>query len=199
MLRSVTALVLLGLPATMVLAPPAGAEPLPRPSVDYVVTGKVADGTVEMAHSRGRMRLDLIVPGVPGSMTGFIDGDDGRVTVLMDMTGMRNRAVEIDLPDAYAFAHLPVEGTRVGRDVVVGQECDVWRSGSGSGAIEACVTADGIVLRAQAGLGGEPRLLFEATALRREPLEPALFELPEGVKVRKLPAGIQSIMPGLGR
>jgi hypothetical protein len=43
----------------------------------------------------------------------------------------------------------------------------------------ACVTADGIILRAKEG----DRIVWETTAISRGPQDAALFALPAGVKV----------------
>ncbi|WP_029351398.1 hypothetical protein [Bosea sp. 117] len=199
MLHPATAFVVLAVPAAFVFAGEARAERLPRPSVDYALSGRTAAGAVELVYGGGRMRLDVALPGAPGVFTGYIDDQQGRVTVLLDIPGMRNRAVEVDLPDDYVFVNLPAEGARIGRDTVAGEACDIWRAGSGGRTIDACITADGIVLRAQASAGTAPQLVFEAKSVRRGPQDPANLALPEGVKVRAMPPGVQNILPGLGR
>ncbi len=40
---------------------------------------------------------------------------------------------------------------------------------------------------------------FEATELERTAQDPAGFEVPKGVKVRRVPKGMESIIPGLKR
>lgn len=178
---------------------PVQAEPMPRPAADYAATAKTTgDGPdLKLAHADGRVRLDMTLPSVGASVTGLVDTKRGRMVMMIP--GMDRMAVEIELPEAFSFARLPPEGTRLGTDTVAGEACDLWRTAGkvGSDPVEACITADGIVLRANATVNGSPRRVFEVLELTRGPQDPALFEVPKGVKVTKVPKGMESMVPGL--
>lgn len=179
----------------------AGADTLPMPKIDFALAGKTIgdNATVKMAHRAGRIRLEIDVAGMPG-MTAFINPQRRRMIMLSEVPGMQNMAVEVELPEQYAFAGLPISGTRLGTDTVAGEACDIWRAAekSEAGPVDACITADGIVLRTQATVRGKPQVVFEATEISRAPQDPKRFELPPGVKVTRMPKGMQSLLPGLG-
>ncbi|MFK8253631.1 hypothetical protein [Ancylobacter terrae] len=180
----------------------AGADTLPLPKIDFALAGRTLgdNATVKMAHREGRIRLEIDVAGMPGGMTAFINPQRRRMIMLSDVPGMQNMAVEVELPEQYAFAGMPISGTRLGTDTVAGEACEVWRAAekSEAGPVDACITADGIVLRTQATVRGKPQVVFEATEISRAPQDPKRFELPPGVKVTRMPKGMQSLLPGLG-
>ncbi|HSI38983.1 MAG TPA: hypothetical protein VLA00_00360 [Xanthobacteraceae bacterium] len=178
----------------------AAAEPLPRPSVDFAVKGTTPgrEASLDLAHRGGQLRLDVGVAGLPGGVTGLIDPKRRKVVVLAAVPGMQNVAIEMDLPAEYAFASMPAEGVRGGAATVAGEACEVWRS-TVKGVpepVEACITADGIVLRTEASINGRRRVVFEATEVVRAPQDPARFALPPGMKVTRLPKGMQGLLPG---
>lgn len=180
----------------------AGAEPMPRPQVDYRASVKTPQGTqMTMAHSQGRMRMDVTGAEIPGTMTSFIDLSRGRMTVLIAAPGIDKRALEIELPASFAFVDPEGEGTRTGTDMVAGEACDLWvmKPPVGDAPVETCITADGIVLRASTAIEGKNVVVYEVVELERAPQDPALFELPKGVKVTKIPPGVQGLIPNLGR
>ncbi len=168
----------------------AGAEPLPRPQVDYRASVKTPQGTqMTMAHSKGRMRMDVTGAEIPGTMTSFIDLSRSRMTVLIAAPGIDKRALEIELPASFAFVDPEGEGTRTGTDTVAGEACDLWlmKPPVGTAPVETCITADGIVLKASTAIEGKNVVVYEVLELERTPQDPALFELPKGVKVTKIP------------
>ena len=77
--------------------------------------------------------------------------------------------------------------------------CSLWRTAEklDGGPVDACITPDGIVLRTVASLRGKPQVVFEATELSRAPQSPQQFELPAGVKVTRMPKGMQGFLPGI--
>lgn len=194
-----------GLPLALLLAaaPAQAAETLPRPSADFAVKGRThaEEATLNVAHSGGRLRLDITVAGVPGTMTGFVDTRKGRMVMLSALPGMQNMALELELPEQYNFADLPPEGTKLGSATIAGESCDIWRINAKTSGdpVDACVTADGIVLRTEASIRGKPQVLFEVTEVTRAKQDPKLFELPPGVRVTRVPKGMQGMVPGLGR
>ena len=178
----------------------AGADPLPKPSVDYRASVKTPQGTqMTMAHSKGRMRMDVSGGEIPGTMTSYIDLEKGRLTMLVQAPGMDKRGIEIELPASFAFVDPDAEGVRTGTDTVAGEACDLWvmKPPAGDAPVEACITGDGIVLRASTTLEGKEVVVYEVVDLDRAPQDPAQFELPKGVKVTKVPAGVQGLIPNL--
>lgn len=178
----------------------ARAEALPRPQVDYQLSARgPEDARMHVAHSGQRLRLQVTQPGVAGEMTGIIDLARNRMMMLVALPGMGNRAFDVEVPPEVAVTDLGGEGKRVGTDRVAGEPCDLWhtREERTGKTVEACITPDGITLRATADVSGRERVVFEATELSRTPQDPHLFELPPGVKVTRLPAGLQTMVPGL--
>lgn len=183
---------------------PVRADPLPRPSVEYAATARTPrEGTeLKVVHGKGRMRIEIGEAGTAGAMTGLIDPRKKRMVMLTALPGMEKMALEMELPADFSFADLPADGTRLGSDTVAGEACDLWRieeKAVGSEPVEACITPDGIVMRATATMNGKPKVVFEVTELTRGPQDPALFEVPKGVKITKVPRGMQGMIPGLGR
>ncbi len=110
-------------------------------------------------------------------------------------------ALEMELPEDFSFTDLPADGARLGTDTVAGEACELWRTSEkiGSDPVEACITPDGIVMRAKATVNGKEQVVFEVIELARGPQDPALFEVPKGVKITKVPRSMQGMIPGLGR
>lgn len=193
----------LGASAMAATAGPARAEPLPRPKVDYAATARTpaAGAQMKVAHGNGRVRVEVGSSGAAGAMTGLIDPAKRRMVMLTALPGMDKVALEMELPEDFSFADLPADGSRFGSDTVAGEACELWRTSekAGSDPVEACITPDGIVMRATATVRGKPQVVFEVTELSRGPQDPALFEVPKGVKVTRVPKSMQGIIPGLGR
>ncbi len=187
-------------------ASPAAADPIPAPQGDYAVSGRVAADNVllDIAASGRRLRVDVGLAG-KGAVIGFLDRGKEKLVVLADIQGLRGNAIELDLPRDYLFLNLPEEGEWRHRDRVANEICDVWRTTTSSGTVDACVTPDGIVVRAQTFLRDQPQTLFEATHVVRGPQDPGRMNLPPGVKVRHIPKsmegllGLENMLPGLGR
>ena len=79
-----------------------------------------------------------------------------------------------------------------------GRPCEIWTSPPSSDVpLEVCLTLDGIPLKAKAVTTRGKSVSFEATELERLPQDPALFEVPKGVKVRRVPRGMENMIPGL--
>lgn len=189
------------------LAPLAAtAEPLPMPKADFALKAGLRSGaTLDLAHSNGRMRAEMTKPGLPGTMTGFIDLADRRITLLVP--AVPNMAVEMDIPLEYSVGALAADGEKTGEaGTVAGESCELWRvppkPGTGIGPITLCITADGITLRTQAQVKDKTHVVYEVTQLARAPQPPDRFRLPDGVQVMKVPkggmGGIPPALLGLG-
>ncbi|WP_428032367.1 hypothetical protein [Ancylobacter sp.] len=180
----------------------AAAEPMPAPAVDYRARAKAPRGIeMELAHREGRLRIEIESDGLSNGMVSLIDLAKHGMVVLVEVPGMDRMAVEMDLPPGFSFSDAARQGTRTGTGQALGEACDLWRFDTKAlnQPVESCVTADGIVLRTTATLGGKPVVLFEVTEFERVPQDPAIFTLPKGVKVRKLPPGMRGLLPDLAR
>jgi len=181
----------------------AAAEPIPLPSADFALTAKLArGGQMELAHSQGRMRVEMSHPNAPGTMVGLIDLKARRM--IMMMPNLPKMAVEVELPPDAVMGAQTGTGQRVGRSEVVGEPCDLWQvdppPGRRIGPTIACITADGIALRTEAEIRGTKQQLYVVESLKRGPQDPQQFQLPPGVKVMKMPKGKLGgipVLPGL--
>lgn len=182
----------------------ASADPVPLPTTDFSLKADLKrGGSIDIAHSQGRMRVEIQKPNVPGSMVGIIDLKARRMVVRTP--NLPNMAVEIELPLEYVLGALSGTGLRVGEDTVAGEACDVWKVDpqmkSALGPTTACITPDGIALRTVVEIKGTKQTVFEATSLTRAPQDQAQFQLPPGTQVVKVPKGKIGAalgIPGLG-
>lgn len=186
--------------ATLAMGTKATADPLPAPQVDFALKAKLQQGAaMDMAHSGDKMRVLISGPNLPASTLGIVDMKRGKM--LMMLPDLPKAAVEADLPPAYRAAMLKGEGTLTGTAEVAGEACNIWRvekSESLGGPAFACITADGIPLRTEVEVKGKRQVAYEAVSLARRPQDPALFRLPPGTKVLKVPPGAASLIPALG-
>ena len=178
------------------------AETPPKPTADYAVRGTTTPdgGELHLSYSDGRMRLEVSMPMLGTAMTGIANFDTRRVVILSDLPGMDVVGFEIDLPPEYDFANMPSDSVRGEHSQVGSEPCDIWRTAKSSLVpIEVCLTADGIPLKANTVTQQGKNVSFEATELERTAQDPASFEVPKGVKVRRVPKGMESMIPGLKR
>jgi hypothetical protein len=140
----------------------------------------------------------------------------GAALVRVDAEGMSDyaildraaRLVTVVMPAAHGYLRMPIgsaadrfltqaEGLRfrrVGHDTVAGLSCTEWSiadkaGGAGRGHGDACITADGLVLRVR-GAGDGVSGSVVATAVEEAPQPAALFVVPAGsVKLGRLPGG----------
>ncbi|MFG1374893.1 hypothetical protein V5F32_22155 [Xanthobacter oligotrophicus] len=174
----------------------ACADPVPLPTVDFALSADLRrGGSMDLAHSQGKMRVEMTKPNVPGSIVGIIDLRARRMVVRTP--NLPNMAVEMELPPEYALGALSGSGLRVGESQVAGEACDLWKLDAPAGAVggvalgptTACITPDGIALRTEVEVQGKKQTVFEALKLTRAPQDPKLFQLPSGVQVIKVPKG----------
>lgn len=186
---AVLALALLGGAAAAVpaLADDAAASTPPLlPTRDVAVTYRLAGlgsaGTKQMQvawlTAEGRLRLDL-----PAELGGvmLVDRREQRAFMVMD-----HQRLVVELPlggDLPHLGELPPGArlTREGQDRVAGLPCTVWRYQDGGQSGRACITADGVLLRASGpgatgGAGDDGAL--EAVAVAYGPQDPARFRPP---------------------
>ncbi|MFG1358687.1 hypothetical protein [Xanthobacter pseudotagetidis] len=186
------------------LCGPALADPLPMPSVDFALTASMKrGGTLSLAHSQSRMRVEMTNPNVPTPILGLIDLNARKMVMMLP--SVPNMAMEIDIPKEYSVGALAGSGTKVGQSQAAGETCDVWQvdpqANLTSATTYACITADGIALRTEVEVDGKKSTIYEVTELARAPQDPKLFTLPAGAQVVKVPKGKLGGalgLPGLG-
>jgi hypothetical protein len=185
---------------------PEGAVPTLLPAHDVAVTYRLAGlgGAKEMRISwltaAGRLRLDL-----PAELGGvmLVDRRAQRAFMVMD-----HQRLVVELPlggDLPRLGELPpgAQLVREGEDRVAGLPCTVWRYRDRDQSGRACITADGVLLRASgpgpAGTGDAGAL--EAVAVAYGPQDPARFEPPPGYRSRWAvpPGGEAPPRPTAGR
>lgn len=169
------------------LAFPACADdrPLTVPTRDvdvtYAMTGLDAQGkSVALTQ---RMRWDAEA----GRLR--VDPPAGGVYMLMDYHAHRLMAVRdaqrsvLEMPaDAASVAPGLSRATsfqRQGDDTVAGLSCTDWVTQDSSGqATMVCLTTDGVLLRAK----NATRVLVEASSVTFGPIDPSVFQVPEGYR-----------------
>ncbi len=196
----------------LLLATPAAAQdrpaitPLADAAITYRLSGSPGGGQpaqlseLRMAFLAARQLVR--VDAGPGA---FIIADGRARTGFLVVEAQRS---VVELPaGGGAAAALPRDSAafaREGTDSVAGLPCTVWRVTDEGRTSRACLTPDGLLLRAE---GAQGRM--EAIAVSRAPLDPALFERPAGFRSMPapgappagaaLPRGTALPPPGLGQ
>lgn len=177
--------------AAAILAGPAFAQDRPPlfPTRDVAVTYRMTGGPqpgVEMSMSwlasGQRMRADM-----PGGM-GFMVADQQAQRSFMVMEAQR---MIMDIPMAQAAgaqeAMRNARFTRGAGDTVAGTACTIWRYETPQQNGTACITADGVMLRSQASMGGQ-QVSMEAVRVDYAAQDPARYERPQGYQTMQAPA-----------
>ena len=195
-LRSIAVAGALALP----LAASVKAEPVPLPKIDYEAKARMLnDGKLSIRHSNGKMRIEMQMPQLPDPIVGFVDLNRKVMVLLLPIPGVQNTAMEVEFGDEATFGQVLGDGTRAGEATVAGERCTVWKiTASDDNRAAACLTADHIALRTQVSIDGKTRTVFEVTELKRQPQNPADLEVPQNVRIMKLPKGMKGI-PGFPR
>lgn len=189
--------------ATLLAAPALADQPLIHPTHDVAVTYRVLDGTsiggmkgpheVRMywSHRGNLVRIDA------GGAEGWAIIDFARHQMTVVMTAQHSyMQMPLDPNRTPGLFALPpgTTMTRAGHDTVAGQGCTVWNVTSPHGDGTACITADGLMLRAQghgtaqqaghtmAGQGG-----LQAISVAYGPQNAALFAPPAGFQPFSIP------------
>nr|WP_314073364.1 hypothetical protein [uncultured Roseococcus sp.] len=188
----------LAAPAAMAQTPPA-ITPTRDVAVTYRVTGQGPGNGTEMQMSwqasTGLMRVDL--PGGQGfmvinqrdGMTGFVVMEAQRM--IMDIPAGQLPPAANMQPSANA------RFTREGTARVANTDCTVWRMEDRGQAGRTCLTADGVMLRAQAD--GNQQAQVEATAVNYGAQNAARFQRPAGYQALQMPTGVPGAPGGLPR
>lgn len=120
--------------------------------------------TMVMVLERQRIIMDLPIQGGPGGLS-----------------------IPSQVPDSARF-------TRAGSATVAGFACTLWRYEDTNGRGEACVTADGVMLRSSGTHGGQTGTL-EATEVAYGAQDPARFRIPTGYQSMQIPGQIPGVPP----
>ncbi len=180
--------------AALILPAQAQDRPKLQPSADVEVNyrslGKDAGHNITMSQSATipKMRVE------GGAMPGYaiVDRSTQITTVVMteqrtymEVSGNRPGAQSMAMPDEQASFR------RTGSDTIAGVKCTVWEFTSKNGTGTACITADGVMLRALDKNGSG----VEATKVTYAPQPAAKFAPPAGFQKMDMPAG----MGGMGQ
>jgi hypothetical protein len=171
--------------ALLVLAPVAAAAQerpalIPSRDIDVVYMmvqadapggPRVVEERLRWAAAAGKLRIDPPIPGLWMVM-------DTRTRRLATVRDSERSVLEIESPQAMPWP-APTAGAsfqRRGSDTVAGQPCTEWQTADMTGAPTlACITDDGVLLRASAA----GRVLVEALHLSYATPDPSVFRIPE--------------------
>lgn len=180
--------------AILATALPVAAQAQDRPQIfptrDVAVTyrasgqGQSADLVMQWSAASRLMRMNL-----PGG-AGYIVADHANQRGFMVMEAMRTI---MDVPMAQAAGmQRDLENarfTRGGNEKIAGTDCTVWRYEGPQQSGEACITADGVMLRAQGSAQGQQGRM-EATRVAYGAQDAAQFRRPQGYQTMQMPQGM---------
>lgn len=149
--------------------------------------GREETQPVTMIRSGANLRMEMMA--AQGPATVISNADANEAYVISERGGQRFALqVAMDnemLGDALAAWREGRGATRVGACSAAGLSGTEWAiapTETNSAPRTACVTSDGIVLRA----AEDGATTWEATSVQRGPQDPALFQIPAGVQVIRL-------------
>jgi len=159
--------------------PRASAAPLAHPSRDVDVTYRMVRGDrvlTERLRWQAATQRQRVDPPTEGLFV-VIDYRAGR----MQTVRLSDRLVlDMAAPPSSEGAYV-----RRGEDQVAGLTCTEWEATASDGQrTVACITDDGVMLRAVAG----DRTLLSAVSVDYRPQESALFDIPDGFTIRRIEA-----------
>lgn len=141
---------------------------------------------VVMIRSGNKMRMEMAAP--QGQMAVVNNGETGDSFVLMTSGGrtmaMQLSAVDYENPADEWNAEMASNARRTGACAVAGESGAEWSHDVDGKTNTACVTEDGIILRATE----EGRTTWETTSVQRGPQSADLFVLPPGVQAMDMSA-----------
>ena len=154
-------------------------------AVTYRVTGAQAQAgvpgmTLSWLSAQQVMRMDM------GPM-GYMVADHRNQRGFMVIEAAR---MIMDIPMAQAMQQAGPSATatyrRTGSDTVAGLACTVWSFQDGGNTGNACITAEGVMLRAAGNSGGQSGGM-EATQVAFGAQDPARFQRPQGFQSMQIP------------
>lgn len=190
--------------AALVAVLPCAAQAQDRPqifptrdvAVTYRVSGPATGAEMTMLWSAAQRLMRMNMPGGAGYMV----ADHANQRGFMVMEAMR---MIMDVPMQQAAGYQKelenARFTRGGTERIAGTDCTVWRYQGQAQSGEACITADGVMLRAQGNAQGQQGRM-EATRVVYAPQDPSLFRRPQGYQAMQAPAMPQGMgVPGTPR
>lgn len=174
-------------------------QPAIFPTRDVTVTYRTSGGAqgpmnVTMAFSAANnlMRIDVPGGGPMGAGWMLFDHRAGNARMVLDQQRMVMTMDGGMVPGGGGFRPSPeARFTREGSDRVLGTACTNWRIEDRGNRARACLTDDGVMLRAQPETEGAGTL--EATEIRYGAQDPARFTVPAGYQAMDM----QQMMQGL--
>ncbi|MBR0657159.1 DUF4412 domain-containing protein [Plastoroseomonas arctica] len=163
-------------------------------AITYRATGPQGPMNITMAFSTasGLMRIDVPGGGPMGGGWMLFDHRAGSARMVMDQQRMVMTMDGTMVPGGGGFRPSPdARFTREGADRVAGLACTNWRIEDRGNRARACLTDDGVMLRAQPETQGAGTL--EATEISYGPQDPARFTVPTGYQTMDM----QQMMQGL--
>jgi hypothetical protein len=187
----------------LVAALPAAAQDRPplQPTRDVSVTyrfegaapgpgGPPVTGEMRLSWLASEQKMRMDPPGNQGWMV--TDTRSGATFMVQDQARM---VMQLPRDAAMPNPALPPPGmtfTRGGTETLLGQRCTIWTMKGNDGEGEACVTADGVMLRSRGTAQGQSGGMV-ATRVDFAPQDPARFQVPQGYQTMQMPG-----MPGGG-
>ena len=186
------------LATALIAALPIAAQAQDRPQIfptrDVAVTyavsgqGQGAELTMQWLATQKLMRMNM--PGGVGYMVADHQNQRGFMVMeamraIMDVPMQQAAGIQRDLETA--------RFTRGGTEKIAGTDCTIWRYQSQAQSGEACITADGVMLRAEGTAQGQQGRM-QAVRVAYGPQDPAQFRRPQGYQSMQVPQG----MPGAG-
>jgi hypothetical protein len=160
---------------------PAAAAPRIVPMRDVTVTYQVrprdhAPLDVRVSIEAGGARLRITADNLPTAF--LVDRRAHQATILLPMLKLFT-TVPLGEDDPEAMLQ-GARFERVGRETIAGRPCIDWKAVSDRGRASACITEDGVILRARAeNHHGEIGAVL-ANTVQYGRLPPALFDRPAG-------------------
>jgi hypothetical protein len=178
----------------LAVSAPAAAQDRPAfpPTRDVAVTYQANIAAAGVPHEilmrysagQGRARVD---GGLPGYV--LVDLKSRRATIVFEQLGMMMDAPRNAGLDQALVLENGKRFTRKGRDTVAGLSCTVWEVAADDATGTACVTGDGVVLRASGHDKKGRAASLEATKVQYEEQAEALFRPPANVHKVTFAAG----------
>ncbi len=191
-MRALAALILLAAaPAVAQDRPPM--FPTRDVAVTYRVTGDTPQGQAANMTMSWLAAQQLMRSEVPGMGWMVADHRNQRAFMVVEQARMI-----MDLPMQQAMQqHGPSSAAsfrREGTATVAGLACTIWAYQDGGNEGRACITQDGVTLRAEGASQGR-RGGMEATQVAYGPQDPARFQRPQGYQAMQ---GMPGMPPGMG-
>lgn len=192
--------------ALLLAAAPALAQDRPplQPTRDVAVTYQVLGQDLKPMQGRGPMAtngISIAWSASTGLMRtevagmGYMVADQRQGKAFMVIEAM-HAIMDIPFGQAALQHGMSPNATfrREGTATVAGLTCTIWAMQDGDRTGRACVTGDGVMLRAEGTSQGRTGGM-EATQVNYGPQDPARFQRPQGYQAMQLPQGVP---PGMG-